>query len=185
MPGHAGSWCKGHPEICPSATCTQPLNVASNATFELIEDLLHQCTVRPMYPRLSPAERSREVAESPALNELQGGVASAPGKPSPGIFKDNFIHLGGVRRLTSPLLARARIDLATAAKVATAQRDRCAQDEVDTACWESTPAVAAWLKAQGMTADEGYAYVPPCHVSVARILPPLRSNDPHMTFEQQ
>ena len=70
MPGHAGSWCKGHPEICPSPTCTQPLNVASNATFELIEDLLHQCT---------------------------GGVASAPGKPSPGIFKDNFIHLGGVR----------------------------------------------------------------------------------------
>ena len=97
MPGHAGSWCKGHPEICPSATCTQPLNVASNATFELIEDLLHQCTVRPMYPRLT-AERSREVAESPALNELQGGMASAPGKPSPGIFKDNFIHLGGVRR---------------------------------------------------------------------------------------
>ena len=52
----------------------------------------------PNYPRLTPAERSREVAESPALNELQGGVASAPGKPSPGIFKDNFIHLGGVRR---------------------------------------------------------------------------------------
>ena len=68
MPGHAGSWCVGHPEICPSATCQQPLNVATNATFDLIEDLLMQCT---------------------------GGVASAPGKPSPGIFKDNFVHLGG------------------------------------------------------------------------------------------
>ena len=99
MPGHAGSWCTGHPEICPSASCLQPLNVAKNATFELIEDMLHQCT---------------------------GGVASAPGKPSPGVFKDNFVHLGG--------------------------------DEVDTSCWTKTPAIAAWLTAQNMTADDGYAY---------------------------
>jgi len=68
MPGHAGSWCKGYPEVCPSPTCTQPLNVANNATFDLIEGLLKECT---------------------------GGVASKPGKPSPGLFKDNFIHLGG------------------------------------------------------------------------------------------
>jgi hexosaminidase len=44
------------------------LNVASNATFELIEDLLSECT---------------------------GGRASQPGNPSPGLFKDNFVHLGG------------------------------------------------------------------------------------------
>jgi len=68
MPGHAGSWCAGYPEICPSTTCTQPLNVANNKTFDLITDLLHECT---------------------------GGVASSQGKPSPGLFKDNFIHLGG------------------------------------------------------------------------------------------
>ena len=60
------------------------------------------------------------------LNECTGGVASKPGKPSPGLFKSNMIHLGG--------------------------------DEVDTSCWSSTPAVAAWLKAQGMTPDQGYAY---------------------------
>ena len=64
MPGHAGSWCAGYPEICPSPTCLQPLNVANPATFTKIEAMLHECT---------------------------GGVASAPGKPSPGVFKDNFV----------------------------------------------------------------------------------------------
>eukprot|EP01060_Flectonema_neradi_P000286 TRINITY_DN1019_c1_g1_i1.p1 TRINITY_DN1019_c1_g1~~TRINITY_DN1019_c1_g1_i1.p1 ORF type:complete len:523 (+),score=118.24 TRINITY_DN1019_c1_g1_i1:69-1571(+) len=38
-PGHASSWCKGHPEICPSASCTTPLNPATNATFDLIKGL--------------------------------------------------------------------------------------------------------------------------------------------------
>jgi len=99
MPGHAGSWCKGYPEVCPSPTCNQPLNVASNATFDLITDLLKECT---------------------------GGVPSVSGKPAPGVFKDNFIHLGG--------------------------------DEVNTACWDSTPSVASWLAKRNMTADQGYAY---------------------------
>lgn len=67
MPGHAASWCAGYPEVCPSTTCTQPLNVASNKTFELITDL---------------------------LGEMTGGKTSAPGVPS-GLFPDNFIHLGG------------------------------------------------------------------------------------------
>jgi hexosaminidase len=40
MPGHAQSWCKGYPEVCPSATCTTPLNPASNITFSLISSLL-------------------------------------------------------------------------------------------------------------------------------------------------
>ncbi|KAK7249952.1 N-acetyl-beta-D-galactosaminidase [Aureococcus anophagefferens] len=31
-------------------------------------------------------------------------------------------------------------------------------DEVNTACWESTPSVAAWLKARNLTADGGYAH---------------------------
>ena len=99
QPGHAGSWCTGYPELCPNATCLQPLNPANNDTFALIEDLLHECT---------------------------GGVASAPGKPSPGVFPDNFVHLGG--------------------------------DEVDTSCWQTTTAVANWLKAQNMSADDAYAY---------------------------
>jgi len=98
MPGHAGSWCTGYPQVCPSTSCKQPLNVASNATFDLITGL---------------------------LNEMSGGHASGPHAPS-GLFPDNMIHLGG--------------------------------DEVDTSCWTSTPAVAAWLQARGMSADEGYAY---------------------------
>jgi hexosaminidase len=68
MPGHADSWCKGYPEVCPSTTCTSPLNVANNATFSLIQAL---------------------------MMEMTGGRPSTPGNPSPGLFKDNFIHLGG------------------------------------------------------------------------------------------
>jgi len=67
MPGHAGSWCKGYPEVCPSASCTQPLNVATDATFDLITSLLKECT---------------------------GGAKSEPDKPM-GLFPENFIHLGG------------------------------------------------------------------------------------------
>ena len=93
MPGHAGSWCKGYPEVCPSPTCLQPLNVASNATFAMITEL---------------------------LGEMTGG------KPGAGLFPDSMIHLGG--------------------------------DEVDTACWTSTPAVAAWLKDKNMTANAAYGY---------------------------
>lgn len=98
MPGHADSWCKGYPDICPSSTCTTPLNVASNTTFDLIEGL---------------------------LTEITGGKGTEPGAPS-GLFPDNFVHLGG--------------------------------DEVNTGCWTQTPAVAAWLKARNMSADDGYAY---------------------------
>eukprot|EP00750_Incisomonas_marina_P025664 INCI5614.1.p1 GENE.INCI5614.1~~INCI5614.1.p1 ORF type:complete len:640 (-),score=92.44 INCI5614.1:104-2023(-) len=67
MPGHAAAWCAGYPEICPSTTCQQPLNVANNATFELIADL---------------------------LGEMTGGKSSVSGKPS-GLFPKNMIHLGG------------------------------------------------------------------------------------------
>lgn len=42
--GHAASWCKGYPEICPSTTCLQPLDPSSNLTFPLITSLLSECT---------------------------------------------------------------------------------------------------------------------------------------------
>ena len=44
IPGHAGSWCKGYPEICPSTTCLQPLNPSNEETFKLISSLLGECT---------------------------------------------------------------------------------------------------------------------------------------------
>ncbi len=43
-PGHAASWCKGHPEVCPSPTCLEPLNPATNATFDLIDGLFRDFT---------------------------------------------------------------------------------------------------------------------------------------------
>jgi len=67
MPGHAGSWCTGYPSICPSPSCNQPLNVAKEDTFDLITDLLGECT---------------------------GKAKSTRDHPS-GLFPDNFIHLGG------------------------------------------------------------------------------------------
>ncbi|KAL6069951.1 Beta-hexosaminidase [Balamuthia mandrillaris] len=44
VPGHAGSWCAGYPEICPSQSCNQPLNPATNKTFEVIAGLLADVT---------------------------------------------------------------------------------------------------------------------------------------------
>ena len=96
-PGHAAIWCKGYPEICPSGapdgkpSCTEPLNPATNATYELLDDL---------------------------MQDLTGGVRGT------GLFPDNVVHLGG--------------------------------DEVNTACYESTPSIAKWLKQKGLTADGGY-----------------------------
>mmetsp|Transcript_50860 Transcript_50860/g.81029 ORF Transcript_50860/g.81029 Transcript_50860/m.81029 type:complete len:344 (+) Transcript_50860:1-1032(+) len=40
MPGHATSWCKGYPEICPSPSCQSPLNVAANATWQLLNGFI-------------------------------------------------------------------------------------------------------------------------------------------------
>ena len=67
MPGHAQSWCVGYPELCPSATCTTPLDVSRNTTFALVDRLLAECT---------------------------GRKASTPSAPS-GLFPDHFLHLGG------------------------------------------------------------------------------------------
>jgi len=43
-PGHAASWCDGYPQICPSPTCKEPLNPASEETFRLLTDLFMECT---------------------------------------------------------------------------------------------------------------------------------------------
>ena len=129
VPGHAASWCKGYPSLCmstncsgpltakgfPSQPCCEPLNVANPETFDRIEALLKECT---------------------------GGVATTPGKPSAGLFKDNLIHLGP--RLPAPYRAL--------------WADRCLRfaggDEVGTKCWESTPSVAAWLRQRNMTGKD-------------------------------
>lgn len=54
MPGHASSWCQGYPEVCPSPSCTSPLNVANPATFALIESVLGECTGGQQFKGLFP-----------------------------------------------------------------------------------------------------------------------------------
>lgn len=39
-PGHAESWCKGYPEVCPSPTCRTPLDVSKEVTFAVLDDVL-------------------------------------------------------------------------------------------------------------------------------------------------
>jgi len=67
MPGHAASWCVGYPEVCPSSSCKEPLNIAKNGTFDLIEGV---------------------------LREVSSGKRSSKESPS-GLFPDDFMHLGG------------------------------------------------------------------------------------------
>jgi hexosaminidase len=71
VPGHSKSICGSYPEVGTACTAqkgsTLPLNVARNATFELMESL---------------------------LLEMTGGNASAAGSPR-GLFPGNMIHLGG------------------------------------------------------------------------------------------
>ncbi|MCO5601072.1 hypothetical protein L7F22_055189 [Adiantum nelumboides] len=40
VPGHAESWGYGYPELWPSATCREPLDVSNNFTFEVIDRIL-------------------------------------------------------------------------------------------------------------------------------------------------
>lgn len=40
VPGHTRSWCRGRPEVCPSAACAEPLNPAREGTFALLGALL-------------------------------------------------------------------------------------------------------------------------------------------------
>jgi len=44
LPGHAASWCAGYPDICPSPTCTQPLDPSSAQTWEVLGGLLGEIT---------------------------------------------------------------------------------------------------------------------------------------------
>jgi len=41
-PGHAGSVCVGYPDICPSPTCTMPLNPASANTLPTVQAVLQE-----------------------------------------------------------------------------------------------------------------------------------------------
>jgi hexosaminidase len=40
VPGHGESWGNGYPKLWPSPSCTEPLDVSSNFTFEVISGIL-------------------------------------------------------------------------------------------------------------------------------------------------
>lgn len=44
VPGHAVSWCRGLPDICPSTECLTPLDVSKNETFEFLEKFFGEFT---------------------------------------------------------------------------------------------------------------------------------------------
>lgn len=44
VPGHAKSWCRGLPDICPSTECLTPLDVSKNETFEFLEKFFGEFT---------------------------------------------------------------------------------------------------------------------------------------------
>ncbi|XP_044508932.1 beta-hexosaminidase 1 [Mangifera indica] len=48
VPGHAESWGAGYPDLWPSATCREPLNVAKNFTFDVISGILSD--LRKIFP---------------------------------------------------------------------------------------------------------------------------------------
>lgn len=48
VPGHAESWGKGYPDLWPSPSCTEPLDVSKNFTFEVISGLL--ADMRKIFP---------------------------------------------------------------------------------------------------------------------------------------
>ena len=130
VPGHAASWCAGYPEICPSATCLQPLDPSSNLTFPLITSLLSECTgadVSKTAPYVfdpkKNAKPSKGVKQSaPATTHMQ---RAKPAQES--LFPYSLLHLGG--------------------------------DEVSYTCWEQSPDVLAWEAANGIDGSEGtYEY---------------------------
>mmetsp|Transcript_36858 Transcript_36858/g.110490 ORF Transcript_36858/g.110490 Transcript_36858/m.110490 type:complete len:510 (-) Transcript_36858:186-1715(-) len=72
VPGHAASWCVGYPSVCPSdPDCSQPLNVARDDTFNLLEDIISECVGKATNEDLNSA-----------------GASSS-------LFPDEFFHLGG------------------------------------------------------------------------------------------
>ncbi|MCH85917.1 beta-hexosaminidase 1-like, partial [Trifolium medium] len=40
VPGHAESWGAGYPDLWPSSSCREPLDVSKNYTFDVISGIL-------------------------------------------------------------------------------------------------------------------------------------------------
>lgn len=54
VPGHSDSWCAGVPEICPSETCKNPIDVSKNETYEFLDKFFSEMTGRKKSGGLFP-----------------------------------------------------------------------------------------------------------------------------------
>jgi len=95
VPGHAGSWCVGYPEVCPSPQCNQPLNPATNDTWNLITDLFAELF-------------GGDMKDSPSQDDAAEGY-DAEGSASP-LFLDSVVHVGGDEVDTSCWLQSPQIN---------------------------------------------------------------------------
>ncbi|WJX73579.1 Beta-hexosaminidase 1, variant 2 [Trifolium repens] len=48
VPGHAESWGAGYPDLWPSPSCREPLDVSNNYTFHVISSILSD--MRKIFP---------------------------------------------------------------------------------------------------------------------------------------
>ena len=130
IPGHAASWCVGYPAVCPSVACNQPLNVASNETYKVIDDIL--------------AELLATTAG--------GGSGGGGSNVSHGGSHNGVRGAGGLGRQANPKLA-SRVPLFPYELV------HLGGDEVEYDCWSSHPGISDWLSARGMSLQDGYGHL--------------------------
>ena len=133
IPGHAASWCTGYPEVCPSAACNQPLNVASNETYKVIDDILAEL----LAATTTTTTTTTGAGGVNGVDRNGGAGTSDHGRQQPNdklahahvgpLFPYELVHLGG--------------------------------DEVEYDCWSSHPTIIGWLAARGMSPQDGYGHM--------------------------
>lgn len=114
------------PHSVACAVSPQPLNPATNATFDLIQGLLAEVGRRSQLRALRLADGLVGAQLMRCRHHLKHYLMVSPDHPSPlpfqvteggsvrgGLFPDDFFHLGG--------------------------------DEVDPTCWAVTPQVEQWM----------------------------------------
>ena len=178
MPGHAGSWCKGYPEVCPSPTCTQPLNPASPATFELITAMLGEITGMKTFAGLFPETMVSGIAP---LLFIQKALSRVVGACRASGLAWRVLVLSVTDGSCSFAFAvccwsLARSPVGCDVHLTHQPQIHLGGDEVNTKCWTKEPSIMAWLQARNLTTDGGYGYFvnKTAHIAVAQGRRPIQ-----------